>query len=104
MLEALAPFDPHHASKLDLPGISESPEVLATWRLLMIETDLGRLDVLNEMAPIGRYERARFVERSIDEGVVRVLAIDQLIDVKRHVARPKDLLVAEELSAIEDLD
>jgi hypothetical protein len=103
LAESGAPYAPHHASRLDLPGIEESPETLSTWRLLMLETDLGRLDVLNEMAPVGVHADVRSVERSIEGTTVRILACDQLIAVKRHVARPKDLLVAEELQALVDL-
>ncbi len=104
LLQALKPYAPHHASRLDLPGIQESAEMLCTWRLLLIETDLGRLDVLREMEPIGLFGDCKYVQRSVEGIELRVLTRLQLLEVKRHVARPKDLMVAEELTALGDLD
>jgi hypothetical protein len=73
---ALAPFSPMHATRPDLSVLDESMERLLQFRLLLIETKLGRL----------------------------VLARDDLIRVKRTVARPKDILVALELEAARERD
>ena len=104
LLAALARYDPHHASRLDLPGIAESLETLTGWRLLLLETDLGRLNVLRDMEPIGRYSDCNHVVRVVEGIELRVLSRSQLLEVKRHVARPKDLMVAEELAALADLE
>jgi hypothetical protein len=104
LFEALAGHNPHHASRLDLPGIEEPIETLTGWRLLMLETDLGRLDVLRDMEPIGRFADCEYVTRVVEGIELRVLVRAQLLKVKRHVARPKDLMVAEELMAIADLE
>lgn len=104
LLTALAPYDPHHASRLDLPGITEPVETLVRWRMLMLESDLGRLDVLRDMEPVGRFADCESVIRTVDGMGLRVLSRSQLIAVKRHVARPKDLMVAEELVALADIE
>ncbi len=104
LLRGLAPYDPHHASRLDLPGITEPLETLVGWRMLMLESDLGRLDVLRDMEPVGRFTECDSVVRTVEGMELRVLARSQLISVKRHVARPKDLMVAEELTALTDLE
>jgi hypothetical protein len=70
----------------------------------MLETDLGRLDVLRDMEPIGRFADCEYVTRVVEGIELRVLVRAQLLKVKRHVARPKDLMVAEELTAIADLE
>lgn len=104
LLAALSPYDPHHASRLDLPGITEPVETLVRWRMLMLASDLGRLDVLRDMEPVGRFADCESVARTVDGMELRVLTRSQLIAVKRHVARPKDLMVAEELTALAEID
>ncbi len=79
-------------------------ETLVGWRLLMLESDLGRLDVLRDMEPVGRFPECKSVIRTVDGMGLRVLTRSQLIAVKRHVARPKDLMVAEELAALADIE
>lgn len=66
-----------------------------------VDTDLGRLDVLKRVEPIGEYHELQVVELSlVDDRIVRVLSLDQLIEVKAHVRRPKDRIVGAELRAI----
>ena len=72
--------------------------------MLMLESDLGRLDVLRDMEPVGRFADCESVIRTVDGMVLRVLSRFQLIAVKRHVARPKDLMVAEELVALAEVE
>jgi hypothetical protein len=101
LLAALAPYHPKHATRPDLGVITASAEELTRFRLLLIETDLGRLDVLKRVEPIGEFHELRMVELSlVDARVVRVLALDQLIEVKAHLRRPKDKIVEAELRAI----
>ena len=54
LLEALAPYSPVHFTRPDLPLTMENAESLAGFRLLLVQTDLGRLDVLSEVAPFER--------------------------------------------------
>jgi hypothetical protein len=100
LLRALAPFHPVHATRPDLSLSGESLERLRTFRLLLIECDIGRLDVLREVPPLGEFEQLRTVAMDLLGVQVRVLARDQLISVKRAVGRPRDIEVALELEAI----
>ena len=102
ILTVLAPHHPKHATRPDLGVIDDPPEHLATFRMLLISTDLGRLDVLPECAPVGAFERLRdgAVAMQLDEGEHLVIGLDDLIAVKEHVRRDKDLIVAAQLRAI----
>jgi predicted nucleotidyltransferase len=101
LLEALAPFHPRHAARPELGTIAPPGDELVGFRLLLLETDLGRLDVLSEMEPIGAPEMLQTVELELLPGErFRVLSLDQLITVKAHLGRPKDRLVEGELRAI----
>lgn len=102
LLAALAPHHPRHATRPDLGVIRDSPEELAGFRMLLVETDLGRLDVLPGCDPVGDYERLRSgsVPVQIDGADHRIIALDDLIAIKEHLARPKDLVVATQLRAI----
>ena len=99
---ALAPFSPMHATRPDLSVLDEPMERLLQFRLLLIETSLGRLDVLREVQPLGDFRALRTVDMEVYGIHAKVLARDDLIRVKRTVARPKDLAVALELEAVRE--
>jgi len=100
LLEALRPVHPRHVTRPDL-GLVADPARLRGFRLLLLETDLGRLDVLGELPPLDDVRELPTVERVFGSGlVVRVLALDALIAVKAHVGRAKDGIVEAELRAI----
>lgn len=73
-----------------------------TFRLLLIETELGRLDVLPRVEPIGDYHELAAVEMTLAGHTVRVIDRRQLIAVKESLTRPKDREVALELRAIDE--
>lgn len=103
LLVALRPHHPKHATRPDLGVIPQSARELAAFRLLLIDTDLGRLDVLGEVQPLGRFEDLQAVSMELVEGKsFRVLSLDQLIAVKAHLRRVKDKIVEAELRAIRD--
>jgi hypothetical protein len=83
--------------------IQEPIERLITFRLLLISTDLGRLDVLKEVTPIGV---ASALETEVFELIAgkrfHVLSLDQLIEVKAALDRPKDRIVEMELRALRE--
>jgi hypothetical protein len=104
LVATLAPFNPRHVTRRDLGVITKSGEDLASFRLLLLETDLGRLDVLGELEPIGPIDCLEIDELELLEGrYAPVLALDQLIAVKQHLGRPKDKIVEAELRAIRAL-
>lgn len=55
LLKALAPFHPRYALAVPKRPVTESPAELAANRNLYLLTDLGRLEVLSEVVPVGPY-------------------------------------------------
>lgn len=104
LVAALRPHRPVHATRPELSLLDEPLERLVTFRLFLIETTLGRLDVLREVAPIGDYARVETMEADLLGQRVHVISRDQLITIKRAVGRPKDLEVAIELEALRERD
>lgn len=104
LLEALRPHRPRHATRPDLSLLDEPMDRLLTFRLFLIDTGLGRLDVLREVQPLGGFEQLTSVPMRMLGQRVQVLSRDQLIEVKRAVARPKDIEVALELEAIAETE
>jgi hypothetical protein len=103
LLRALRPLRPYHALRRDLGPVSQSPGELMRFRVILLETDAGRLDVLGALEPIGPFDQLAWNEFELIEGrSVRVLDLDQLIEIKAHLRRPKDKLVELELRAIRD--
>lgn len=100
LLDVLRPYRPHHALRLDLGPIQQDGETLSAFRMLLIETDLGRLDVIKEVPPVGGYEDLATVTVQLAGVDVRIVTLEQLIDIKEAVGRPKDKLALQELRAI----
>lgn len=53
LFDALRSHRPVHATRPDLSVLDEPIERLMKFRLLLIDTALGRLDILREVTPIG---------------------------------------------------
>ena len=102
LMTALRPLHPKHLTRPDLPGVAEQPDSLAKFRSLLLTTDLGRLDVLRDVPPLGVYSdlATRATTVHVFGRELRLIALDDLIAIKEHVARPKDLIVAAQLKAI----
>ena len=71
-------------------------------RNLYLGTTLGPVDILTSISGVGDYARVRetSVEIEIFGRTCRVISIEDLIRAKESLARPKDLLAAQELRAI----
>jgi hypothetical protein len=102
LIDVLADHDARHATRPDLRLVDEPIERLVQFRMLLVETDLGRLDVLREVPPLGPYSALRTIEMSLGPLSCKILALDQLIEVKQSLSRPKDREVALELAAIRE--
>jgi len=105
LMSALNGLRPRYVMTVDKRPVLEPPEQLATYKNLYLLTDLGRLDVLGSVPPVGDYERiASHAERQSVNGLeIRVIALEDLIAVKAHVGRPKDRHMELELRAIQEL-
>jgi predicted nucleotidyltransferase len=69
------------------------------------DTELGPLDLLAWLEPLGTYESLIGRAERMDLGSVRVsvIGLDDLIAIKRHVNRPKDQVAALQLEALRRL-
>jgi len=104
LLAALRDVHPRNATRPDLGELKASPEELARYRNLYLLTDIGRLDVLGELPPIGGYAEAlvHALKVEIFGSACAVLGLEDLIRIKRSLARPKDQEVAAELEMIRE--
>jgi len=99
----LAPYSPVHFTRPDLPLTMENAESLAGFRLLLVQTDLGRLDVLSEVAPFERVADLPTVQLPLlPERLFDVVDLDALIEIKAHVGRGKDKILEQELRAVKE--
>ena len=104
LLDALRPHRPKHLSRPDLGVVSQSAQELSSHRLLLLITDLGRLDVLREVTPIGGLQSLATEDMELVEGrFFPVISLDQLILIKSTLTRPKDRDVETELRTIRSL-
>jgi predicted nucleotidyltransferase len=69
---------------------------------IYLETDLGVLDILSQTQPAGDFKeiRSRAVEIPLYGYKCQVISIDDLIQIKESMKRPKDLQTAQELRLI----
>lgn len=102
LLNALAPYEPRLSHTTDKQPLTLTADQLVAFRNLYLSTTLGRLDVLGSLPPLDQARRAFDTAIAMDVGglVVRVLALDVLIEVKAAMGRPKDKLSELELRAI----
>jgi predicted nucleotidyltransferase len=88
----------------DLPFQLDA-QSLALGSNFTFDTSAGPLDLLGWVEPLGTYDD--FVARSITLEVagfpLRVISLDDLIAIKRHLSRPKDQLMLVQLEAIQRL-
>lgn len=88
----------------DLPFILDA-QSLALGSNFTFDTSYGELDLLGWMEPLGGYDdfasRAETIE--IEGLVFRILSLEDLITIKRHIRRPKDQATLVQLEAIQRL-
>jgi len=98
----LADLHPRYALTPDRRPFTPDALELQSFRNLYVLTDLGRIDFLGEVPPLGDIDRvlSGALIFEIDGASYRVISIVDLLAVKEHVRRPKDLEVAAELRAI----
>jgi predicted nucleotidyltransferase len=88
----------------DVPFVPDS-RALAQLRLLTLDTDEGRLDLMVQPDGSKGYDQllAGSIEAIVGGVVVRVAGLDDLIAMKKAAGRPKDRIYVEELEAIKRL-
>ena len=104
ILAALAAHAPRFYQSIGKPKVERTAEQLAQFKNLYFLTDLGIIDLLGSLPPVGDYEAvvSRAVPLTVFGVECRVVSLDDLIAVKHHVGRPKDKAVEIELKAIRE--
>ena len=104
LLAVLAPLAPRFALDPAHRPIPSSVAELETYKNLYVSTALGRLDLLGS-TPAGAFDAlaARAITMDLDGHRLRVASLDDLIDIKAALGRPKDRIVEQELRAIRAL-
>ena len=79
-------------------------ELTPALKNLYLQTDLGKLDCLNEVAGIGNFQRvcASSIEGSLGFGTFRFLSLQGIIRAKEATARERDLQALIHLRAIDE--
>lgn len=103
--EALKDISPKHRMNPSFkPSFLTHPEKLDGLKNIYLETDLGILDILDEVKPIGNFGtlKAHSITLSLYGQKCRVISLDDLIQVKESMSRPKDKEAALQLKAIRE--
>jgi hypothetical protein len=86
---------------VDLPFVWDAA-ALGNTSTLTLDTALGKVDLLSEVAGAAKYDdvRNRSVAIKLFEMIVNVVSLDDLIEMKRAAGRTKDRLHLLELEAM----
>lgn len=90
---ALKDLSPKHRMNPNFkPSFLEYPESLAGLKNIYLETDLGILDVMSELRPIGDFERVKknAIPIPLYGHQCWVVSVEDLIRIKETMTRPKD--------------
>jgi hypothetical protein len=101
---AVKDLHPCHRLTADKLPFELTDELASRLRNLYLQTDLGLLDCLSEVAGVGDYEAVlrRSESLRVSSGEFRVLALDALIDSKEALGRERDLAAVKQLRAIKE--
>lgn len=100
--EALAPFHPRpRGIPGSLPFIWDEA-TLRNVSVLTLETDIGEIDLLAEVAGLGAFEQVKAHSARVEAFGREIDALDLrgLIQAKRAAGRPKDLAALAELESL----
>lgn len=91
--EALKDLSPKHRMNPSFkPSFLEYPPSLEGVNNIYLETDLGVLDIMSELKPVGSFERV--VQSAIEVPLFgykcKVIGLADLIRIKESMTRPKD--------------
>jgi predicted nucleotidyltransferase len=102
IVQAIAPLHPTlRGAPSDLPFLWDS-YTLRNGLNFTLQTDLGSLDLLGEVAGVGTFEQAHADAVLVQVFGIEclVLSLKQLIAAKKAAGRSKDLMVLPELEAL----
>ncbi|WP_395751157.1 hypothetical protein [Prosthecobacter sp.] len=92
---------PVHRMRPDLP-VALTPEMCGQLKNLSIKTDLGVIDCLGGVLIVGDFYEVlkHSLELDLPVGKLRILDLDTLIQAKKAMGRPHDLLTVKQLEAV----
>lgn len=110
-LDVLGAFDPENLTRLSAalteleatgPGWDGTAKTMATRTAWSLETQAGPVDVLFVLEPRGTYDELRpdATEVAAFGATIPVISLDDLIELKAALGRPRDLRVAVELEEL----
>lgn len=84
------------------PPLQADPKVYRDFRHLLLDTDLGAIDLLREIAGLGDFSQVLACSQVLDQAELpcRVLRLESLIVAKRAAGRDKDLRALPELEIL----
>lgn len=100
--DVLRDLNPTHRQTPQRLSFLDTPSADVEVKNLYLGTTLGQVDLLSSITGVGDYARVResSVEIELFGRRCRVISIEDLIRAKEALARPKDLLAAQELRGI----
>lgn len=101
---AVKNLHPYHRLAANKLSLELTDELCSRLKNLYLQTDLGKLDCLGEVAGVGAYDTvlANSVVFRLSYGDFRVLNLDAAIASKEAMGRPRDLEAARQLRAIRE--
>jgi hypothetical protein len=101
---AVKDLHPRHRLTANKLPFELTDELCDSLKNIYLNTDLGILDCLSEVAGIGNYEQVlrQSVSHSLSYGEFRMLSLDALIAAKSAVGREKDLDAVRLFQAIKE--
>lgn len=101
---ALSDLHPVHRMTPQKLPLDITEENVGRLKNVYLDTDIGTLDCLSEVAGLGDYAAvfAQSVEVELSSGRCRVLSLDALISSKQAVNRTKDKIAIAQLLAIKE--
>lgn len=103
IVRALRPLRPRlRGAPADVPFLWDE-RTLHNGLNFTLVTDLGDVDLLGELAGVGRYESLLPATETlqIENADTRIIGLDDLVRSKRAAGRPKDLIHLAELEEIQ---
>lgn len=98
----LKAYNPTHRMTPQRISFMTHPTDPQGWNNIYLETDLGILDLINEVSGVGDYQRvqSQAVEIEVFNRKCKVISIDDLILAKKFLGREKDKIAVKELEII----
>lgn len=106
LLACLVGLNARFRAHPDKPPLQRDPGTYLAFRHLLLETDLGAVDLLRQVTGLGDYEQLLPGTQVIDlQGhSCRIIDLESLITAKRAVGRDKDLRILPELEMLRKLE